>query len=131
MITACRKEKSTTKDVRLTMKQFVESLRKKDNSLVRKIELAMEKRGKKLERTRTETTDTDNSVSSTSKSNNTPLSTPTSSPPLSPRLFLVTSAATYHSQAVMGSPLLELIDDISLEDDSSHDDDWGQFTIIE
>ena len=131
MITTCRGDKATVKDVRLTMKQFVDSLRnKKEHGLVRKMELVSEKRGKKnLERERT-ATESDDSVSSSTKSNLSPQSTPVSSPPLSPRLFLVAPTPMHQAQLTT-SHLLQLNDDTTREDDSSHNDDWGQFTCIE
>jgi len=130
MMTTSHEEKSVVKDIRLTMKQFMDALRhKKEQGIAPKLELALEKRGRKsVERART-VTETDDSVSSTTKSVHCPQSTPTSSPPLSPRLFLV-STPLHHTQVhqLTTSHLLQLNDDTT---HSCHTDDWGQFTSIE
>lgn len=134
MMNTCRGDKSTAKDIRQTMKHFVESLRaKKDHSLVRKLELVLEKKrgAKNLDRART-VPETDESISSATESINSPLSTPTSSPPLSPRLFLVAPTPMHCTQAQLTNlRLLRLNDETARDDDSSHHGDWGQFTCIE
>jgi hypothetical protein len=132
MITASQKEKAAVRDVRLTMRKFVEGLRKKELSLLQRVDETIQKRSpKKLDTVKTET---DESVSIVTKSMSSPQSTPTSSPPLSPRLYILPCSPSRSIEVQFKTPptLLELEDDDSYHyDDCDYNGEWGQFTCIE